>query len=137
VKVCLDSNVLVSALATRGLSADVLRIVLAEHELLVPEVVLAEVRRALELKFQVPAATLASVERLLRAQTTIPKPPKASIVPVRDPDDAWVLASAIAGAADVLVTGDQDLLVIATAAPLPIESPRQFWERLRGQSGGT
>ncbi|MDP3773413.1 MAG: putative toxin-antitoxin system toxin component, PIN family [Gemmatimonadales bacterium] len=136
-KVCLDSNVLVSAFATRGLSADVLRIVLAEHELLVPEVVLAEVRKALEQKFRLPAQVVTGIEQLLRDQTVIPRPRKPSTVPVRDPDDAWVLASGIAGAADVLVTGDKDLLVVASKAPLPIESPRQFWERLRGQSGGT
>jgi len=35
VKVFLDTNVLVSALATRGLCADLLRKVLTEHELLV------------------------------------------------------------------------------------------------------
>jgi predicted nucleic acid-binding protein len=43
----LDTNVLVSAFATRGLCADVLRHVLTEHELLTGEVVLAELRRAL------------------------------------------------------------------------------------------
>jgi hypothetical protein len=33
VRVCLDTNVLVAAFATRGLCADVLRTVIAEHEL--------------------------------------------------------------------------------------------------------
>jgi predicted nucleic acid-binding protein len=33
-------------------------------------------------------------------------------IEVRDPDDAWVLASALAGNADILVTGDRDLLAI-------------------------
>jgi putative PIN family toxin of toxin-antitoxin system len=137
VKVCVDSNVLVSAFATRGLAADVLRTVLAEHELLVPEVVLAETRRALERKIRLPAQVIDAIEQLLRDQTIIPKPTKLPAIAVRDADDAWVLASAIAGTADVLVTGDQDLLVVAKDAPLPIESPRQFWERLRRQSGGT
>ena len=34
-RVLLDTNVLASAAATRGLCADVLRVVLAEHELVV------------------------------------------------------------------------------------------------------
>jgi predicted nucleic acid-binding protein len=46
-RVCLDTNVLVAAVATRGLAADVLRLTLAEHDLLVPEVVLTELRRVL------------------------------------------------------------------------------------------
>jgi predicted nucleic acid-binding protein len=47
VRVCLDTNVLVAAFATRGLCADVLRTVLAEHDLVVGEVILAELRRVL------------------------------------------------------------------------------------------
>ena len=64
-KVCLDSNVLVSAFATRGLSADVLRVVLAEHELLVPVVVLAEVERVLREKLQLPEASLVVAKQVL------------------------------------------------------------------------
>ena len=46
-KVFLDTNVLVAAFATRGLCADVMRVVLAEHQLITGEVVLSELRRAL------------------------------------------------------------------------------------------
>ncbi len=34
-------------------------------------------------------------------------------VPIRDPDDAPVVAAALAGAADVIVTGDKDFLADA------------------------
>ena len=136
-RVCLDSNVLVSAFATRGLAADVLRATLAEHELLVPEVVLVEVRRVLERKIRLPAATIAAIDQLLRSQTLVPKPPSTLKTPVRDPDDAWVLASAVAGGADILVTGDADLLAAAKDASLPVVSPRSFWERLRGGRRGS
>ena len=37
-RVFLDTNVLVSALTTRGLAADVFRLALSEHELLTGEV---------------------------------------------------------------------------------------------------
>jgi putative PIN family toxin of toxin-antitoxin system len=37
-------------------------------------------------------------------------PTVAMDVPIRDPDDAPVVAAAIAGAADAIVTGDRDLL---------------------------
>jgi predicted nucleic acid-binding protein len=39
----------------------------------------------------------------------------------------------VAGDADLLVSGDQDLLVLASRAPLPILSPRDAWNRLRGE----
>lgn len=130
-KVCLDSNVLVSAFATRGLASDVLRVVLAEHELLVPVVVLDEVERVLREKLQLPAAVLSLAQQVLESQTPVPRPPNVLTLPIRDPDDAWVLASAVAGAADLLITGDADLLSVAEQSPIPILSPRAFWEQLR------
>jgi len=131
VKVFLDTNVLISAFATRGLCADLLRVILAEHELLTGEVNLLELRRVLRDRFKAAPAQIAQVETLLRDQTVVPRPELVLSLKVRDVDDAWVLASAVFGSADMLVSGDQDLLVLASAAPLPILTPRAAWERLR------
>ena len=132
-RVFLDTNVLVAAFATRGLCADVMRVILAEHELITADVVLDELRDVLDRRLKLPGSTVDDVLALLRAQDVVSKPAKTSDVPVRDPDDRWVLASAVAGRADILVTGDQDLLAIAEAAPLPIVSPRGFWDQLRSK----
>jgi predicted nucleic acid-binding protein len=35
----------------------------------------------------------------------------------------------------VFVTGDRDLLDVATKAPIPIITPRAYWERLRANPG--
>jgi putative PIN family toxin of toxin-antitoxin system len=131
VKVFLDTNVLVSAYMARGLCADLLRHILAEHELLTGEVNLAELRRVLGQRFQVPSTLVAAVEAELRDNTIIPRPARPSALPIRDPDDRWVLASAVAGQADMLVTGDKDLLTVADASPMPIVDPRSCWDRLR------
>ena len=130
-RVCLDTNVLVAAFATRGLCADVLRTVLAEHELVIGDVILAELRRVLTRKFKLPADRLATINAVFAPFPIIPKPVAPSDVAVRDPADRWVLATALDGAADVLVTGDADLLAVAADAPLPILDPRAFWELLR------
>jgi putative PIN family toxin of toxin-antitoxin system len=131
VKVYLDTNVLVSAFAARGLCADLMRLVLAEHEVLTGEVNLVELRRVLSTRFRAAAAQVDLVEELLRDQTVIAKPAALLPLAVRDPDDAWVLASAVAGQADLLVTGDADLLVLADQSPVAIVSPREGWLRLR------
>jgi predicted nucleic acid-binding protein len=110
-------------------------VTLAEHELLVPEVVAQEVRHVLEAKIGLPAGKVEAIDQLLRNQTLVVRPSSKTGVRVRHPDDAWVLASAVAGGAEVLVTGDQDLLTIEEP-PLPILSPRSFWGRLRGSRGG-
>ena len=131
-KIFLDTNVLVGAYTARGICADLLRHILAEHELLTGEVNLVELRRVLKDRFHASPAQIAAVESELRDETIIPKPAKPSPVPVRDPDDRWVLASAVAGEADMLVTGDQDLLAIASDIDIAIVNPRGCWEQLRG-----
>jgi uncharacterized protein len=131
VRVFLDTNVLVSAFATRGLCADVLRHVLAEHVLVVGEVVLGELRKVLRSKLKLPAETVGEIEQFLREYEVVPKPKALSTLEVRDPDDRWVLASALAGNADILVSGDQDLLALGGNSPLPIVDPRGFWALMR------
>ena len=132
--VFLDTNVLVAAFATRGLCADVVRTVLADHELITGDVVLEELRAVLEERIKLPASTVREIVSLLRAHEVVPRPGAPSPLPIRDEDDRWIVASAVAGQADVLVTGDQDLLSVAGRCPIPIVSPRGFWERLHSGS---
>jgi len=135
VRVFLDTNVLVSAFATRGLCADVFRHILAEHDLIIGEVIIVELRRVLRDRIKIPAPIITSIEQLLRGQIVVPKPLEPHPLPIRDADDRWVLASAVAGEADVLVTGDSDLLEIASQAPIKIVDPRGFWTMVRGGAG--
>ena len=136
-RIFFDTNVLVSAHTARGLSADLMRLVLGEHEFLTGEVNLEEFRRVLEHRFRVPATAIAEIQRDLRAEAIIPRPTAPSALPRTDPADRWVLASAVAGGADILVTGDRHLLEVASEAPLEILSPRACWERLRGSDEGS
>ena len=130
-RVFFDTNVLISAFATRGLCADLLRHVLVEHDLIVGEVVLTELRRTLRDKFKVPRKMLEDIEALLREGVVVPKPKAHLRLQITDPDDEWIVASAALGKADVLVTGDDALLKAAARSPVPIVSPRGLWERLR------
>lgn len=130
-RVFLDTNVLVSAFTTRGLCADVLRVVLRDHTLVTGEFNLRELRRVLRIRMTAPAPVVESAESLLREQVVIPMPKAPATADVRDPDDAWVLASALAGDADTLVTGDRALLALRPDAPLTILTPREWWDRLR------
>ena len=134
-RVFLDTNVLVSAFATRGLCADVFRHILAEHDLIIGEVVIVELRRVLRDRIKIPAPVITSIEQLLRDQIVVPKPSEPHSLPIRDAADRWVLASAAAGKADVLVTGDSDLLDMASQSPIKIVDPRGFWTMVRKGAG--
>jgi putative PIN family toxin of toxin-antitoxin system len=136
-RVFLDTNVLVSGFSTRGLSADVVRLLLAEHELLTGEAVLNETRRVLTEKFGVPEEQADEIKSLLRRRHVEPVPDPESPaseppVEIRDPDDEIVLASAIAAEAEILITGDKNLLHVADQVDaLRIMTPRTFWEKVR------
>ncbi len=132
-RVCLDTNVLVAAFATRGLCADVLRVVLAEHEWILGEVILEELRRVLRQKLRLPVELVRTIETVFDQCEVVPRPARRTSVVIRDATDAWVLGTAVAARADVLVTGDKDLRVIAGKAPLPVLDPRAFWSLLRGE----
>lgn len=130
-RVFLDTNVLVSAFTTRGLCADVLRVVLRDHTLLTGDFNLRELRRVLRTRMDAPAPVIDAAEALLREQVVIATPDTRPPVDVRDPDDAWVLAAALNGDADILVTGDRDLLAVRPVTTLTILTPREWWDRLR------
>ena len=131
-KVFFDTNVLIAAFATRGLCADLFAHVLLEHDLVVGEVVLGELRTKLRTKLKLPKKTIDEIEAQLRDSVVVKTPAKHLSLRISDPDDEWVVASALAGGADVLVTGDAAILKLGKRAPLPILSPRGLWELLRG-----
>ena len=132
-KVFFDTNVLIAAFATRGLCADLFAHVLLEHDLVVGEVVLGELRTKLRTKLKLPKKTIDEIEAQLRDSVVVKTPAKHLGLRISDPDDEWVVASALAGGADVLVTGDAAILKLGKRAPLAILSPRGLWELLRGR----
>lgn len=134
-KVFADTNFLVSAFATRGLSTDVFQLILSKHELQTGEFNLMELRRILRDKLKLPEQVADEVEILLRQHHVEPVPDQPSEFVVRDPDDRWVLASARNARAQVLITGDKDLLDVADQIDfIHILTPRGFWELERSGS---
>lgn len=136
-KVFLDTNVLASSIATRGLCSELLENVIHDHELLTCQPVLLELERVLAGKFGLPAAVVSGFLALLKAEGAL-VPLRAGLsIPIKDADDVVILACALAGGADVFVTGDKELLDLKRIERLPIVSPRQLWLRLRGLQGGS
>ena len=135
-KVFLDTNVVLAAFATRGLCADLFAHVLLEHELLVGEAVIRELRSKLRIKLRLPKDAIDEIEALLRDQVVVKTPTDHLSLNIADADDEWIVAEAMAGEADVLVTGDAALQKLGKRAPLPIVSPRGLWDMLRGSQPG-
>ena len=130
-RIFLDTNVLVSAFAARGLCAEVLELVLLDHDLILGRNVLRELEKALRAKVKLPVVRSAEIVDFVSSEATqgVDDAEPASVNV--DTADAIVLGEALSGHADLFVTGDAALLRLAAAGTLKIVSPRQFWEVLR------
>jgi len=134
-RVLLDTNVIVSAVTTRGLCADVLRTVLADHELVTCPKVLQEIKRILQQKFSVPDSLITEYLELIRDAAIMTEAKDLPDVQIKDTDDIQIIGAALSGKADVLVTGDREVQDIKRIKKLRIVSPRAFWEELTAQPG--
>ncbi len=126
-RLVLDSNVLVSALGTRGMCAELFERVLVAHEYAIDRHILGEVERALRTKFRLPEARVTEAVAFVRGTgrwvDAAPLPAPVS----RDADDDAILALAKAGGSRLIVTADDDLLVLNPWEDVEIVRPRDFW----------
>lgn len=120
---------LISAiLSGRGAPAELIRRWrLGEFELIVSGKLVAELSRALAYPKLIPDASAAAFVGLVEGSGTMAEDTGDPPVSSRDPGDDYLIALASSAKA-LLVSGDEDLLTLADRAP--VESPRQFLERL-------
>jgi putative PIN family toxin of toxin-antitoxin system len=130
VRIFLDTNVLASAIATRGLCAELFEAVLHDHELLISEAVMGELERVLKTKLRVAHAVVTDFAALLRSEAEVVSAQQLPTSGISDADDVIIVACALGGNADVFVTGDKALLEIKIIDGMPVLSPRELWERL-------
>ncbi len=132
----LDPNVLISALITpRGASARILlELRGGAFELIASPALLAELRTVLmrdKFRQYASVAEVGAFVELIRVEGTLVEDPEPSGVGVTDdPGDEYLVALARAARADVLVSGDPDLLKLRSR--IPVRSPREFLDSLGG-----
>ena len=130
-RVFLDANVIVSAMATRGLCGDVLREILVRNQLVISENLLDEVKLVLQRKFGVPLNLVADVIALLLDGAVMAIPTPSGELAIPNSVDRALVSAAINGKGDLFVTGDGELLSLSLTGPMNIVSPRVFWERAK------
>lgn len=126
----LDTNVLVSAVLFGGLPQDLVeRAFRGEFELVTSEALLDELEAVLRDRFDRPAVLARALRDEVASIADVRRPPQLPRV-TRDPADDMVLAAALDGRADRIVTGDKDLLVLGTHGGIDILTVRQLAEVL-------
>ena len=122
----LDTNVLIAASMTRGFCTDLLEHCVLYHTIVSSEFILDELREKLVQKFDYTDEEADEVVTLLQSQMEIVIPQQWGNPVCRDADDDWILATAVTGNADCIVTGDKDLLTIRQYEEVDIIHPRDF-----------
>ena len=133
-KIFIDTNVLVSAFATRGLCADVVREVFISHQLVISAQLLTEFKSILRSKFEVPNELIEELIELLQRDTLFSTTCPLSDIEINDKDEVIILSSALNGNADLFITGDKELLELRKVNKMEIVSPRAFWEKLKARA---
>ncbi|MGZ4212749.1 MAG: putative toxin-antitoxin system toxin component, PIN family [Actinomycetota bacterium] len=132
-RVVLDTNVLLSAILFGGVPRRLLQAVIdGRLRLVTSRHLLDEFEEILEEKFGFSKAAAVETRSELEVLAEIVEPVDVPKV-CRDPDDDQVLAAAQAGAAEVIVTGDRDLLVLEWYNNIEILPPAMFIPRLTEQ----
>ncbi len=125
-RVLLDTNVLIAALITHGACSDLFDHCIRQHEIVTSQFILNELEVHLRRKFKFTDSDLRDVMDILNtaAKVTEPLPLKTPVC--RDPDDDMILATALSGDVDCIVSGDKDLTELKTFENIPILKPSEF-----------
>ena len=137
--VVLDTNIWISAWLWRGIPNNLIR--LARNKQIIictSEPLLAELAGTLAYKkLQKKIQSLNVTQELLllgtREITEIYSISDLNVPELRDPDDSIVLATAIAAQAEVIITGDLDLLSLVEYKNVQILNAKDFLQRYFGK----
>lgn len=130
--VTLDTNVYLSAfLFQDGILADLWRFAEAgRYTVILSPFIVREFMEKLREKFKVSEAERERIKRTVVRVAEMVQPKTVPVVIADDPDDDHILACAVAGKADILVSGNQHLLRLKEYEGIPIVRPMDFLRTL-------
>jgi putative PIN family toxin of toxin-antitoxin system len=134
-KVLLDTNIWISGLLWGGNPRKIIQlgvakqIILYSSKLLLDELRLTlaypKLQRRLAKLAITPEELLIEVSRITQLSQPIPL---SSISKLRDPKDKIVLETAVSVPVEIIVSGDEDLLILGEFQKIPIITTKQFLE---------
>lgn len=130
-RVILDTNVLVSGLFFTGIPFKILRgMKLGKYRIVVSEEIIYEYKKTIDkLVGQFPHINANPQLELIVLSSDICQPHRLSESVCVDPDDDKFIACAVAGKANIIVSGDKHLLDVSGYKGIEVLTPRQFLEK--------
>ena len=127
-KAVFDTNVLIAAFLTEGLcSGLLLRARKHTLNLVLCDAILKEFQGILRKKFKLSSSDISEITAIVTEAASEILHQTASIGRIcRDQNDDMIIACAVDAAADYIVTGDEDLLILKRYKDIVIINPRNF-----------
>ena len=132
-KVVLDTNVIFSAFAARGLANAVFELCLDKHTIIISEHILSELQNSFQKKLKMPRDKVQLLIKYLREFCTLSDYKRVDREICRDLEDAKILGISEVTKPDYIITGDSELLTLKEYNGVPIITPREFWEISKGK----
>lgn len=135
-RVVLDTNVLVSAFQFPSGTAAILWDALGadRYVLISSPAIIKELASILRQTFAWQEAAIQGTLRLTVRKAEVVNPTSIPDAVPHDPDDNHIIACALAGRADLIVTGDKDLLRLKEYRGIPIVRTMDFVRTVSGTS---
>ncbi|MBS3030242.1 MAG: putative toxin-antitoxin system toxin component, PIN family [Dolichospermum sp. DET50] len=131
-KVVLDTNIWVSAIIWGGIPDQILllreqqKLTIVMSQELLDELESTFNKRKLAPKLKALSLTVPTVINLIQESVIFYPIQQLNVPELRDADDNIILATAIAAKADVIITGDQDLLILFAYQGIAIRTAKDF-----------
>lgn len=129
-----DTNVLFAAQFAKGVCAQLYEEALRDEPPITSKFILDELQSKLVSKLHLTLDEAVATRKEIEGECrNFVVSPLANPV-CRDPDDDMILATAVSGGAEMIVTGDKDLLTIEVYAGIRILTPAECLAELRQES---
>ena len=126
-KIVIDTNVILSAFLTEGITHRVFNDCIINHSIYVSEFIENELKRVLISKFEVKEKDVNELINFIDSNLSLVKP--LNLIPdvCRDEADNYILQLADFIKADIIISGDKDLLTLKQFKKIRILSPRDYF----------
>jgi putative PIN family toxin of toxin-antitoxin system len=134
-RVVVDTHALISRLLLpQSVPGCAVRLVVDEGQLLISEATMDELADVLARSKFDPYVTLEDRQQFVRLLGRVAEwvPVLAELQACRDPKDDKFLALGVTGQADIIITGDDDLLILNPFQGITIVTPADYLARIRG-----
>ena len=126
-KILFDANVIISALIVKGVSFEVVKYAKKKHNVFISDFIIREIKNKLKNKFKFNDKEIKKVLSFLN--TYFQNAGKVENIErvCRDKEDDSILSAGLKIKADVIITGDDDLLSLKRYKSIDIIKPSDFW----------